>query len=284
MLQFQSKYSIVYWLLSAQMRVHRAVQKINRQDEIRQDQGWEGVRDQHLRAWGGEAFPESSETSTSAFSTFFSRVIEASICGSKHNEHGTALLPAAKLFTVKLFTTSQLHYAADTIQPLHEEWAVQWKHRGESRNRRGVGDGLPQKAPLYIRRGVRRSFSFCAKRIKCLMASHRRGNEFIIALTESVRSSGCGADMAQDGMFNIQCALKLKCFCCCRSQSQGFAVLSPLSVSLSADIPSSAVGRLQGHADGLWFLQHLQHHGLPDRLWDTIPGGELQLQDGAHAR
>lgn len=57
-----------------------------------------------------------------------------------------------------------------------------------------------------------------------------------------------------------------------------------LLLLLSADISASTLGRLQGHGDKFRLLLQLQHHSLPNRLWDTIPGGELQLQDGPHAR
>lgn len=94
---------------------------------------------------------------------------------------------------------------------------------------------------------------------------------FIIILTESKRSNDC-INGAQETMFSTHLALELKWFC------------TVASLSLPADVSASAVGGLQGHADGLRLLQHLQHHGVPDRLRDTVPGGELQLQDGPHAR
>lgn len=54
--------------------------------------------------------------------------------------------------------------------------------------------------------------------------------------------------------------------------------------ALPAPVPPPALGRLQVNPHRLRVLLHLQHHGLPHRLWNPVPAGELQLQDGPHAR
>lgn len=53
--------------------------------------------------------------------------------------------------------------------------------------------------------------------------------------------------------------------------------------ALSASVPPSALGRLQVYSHRLWILFHIQHHRLPHWLWNSLPAGELQLQDGSHA-
>lgn len=53
---------------------------------------------------------------------------------------------------------------------------------------------------------------FRAKFDKCAMASHIESNKFITILTESTRSDDC-INRVQEGTFNRQYALKLKCFC-----------------------------------------------------------------------
>lgn len=53
--------------------------------------------------------------------------------------------------------------------------------------------------------------------------------------------------------------------------------------ALSASVPPSALGRLQVYSHRLWILLHVQHHRLPHWLWNPVPAGELQLQDGSHA-
>lgn len=54
-------------------------------------------------------------------------------------------------------------------------------------------------------------------------------------------------------------------------------------LALSASVPPSALGRLQVYANRLWILLHVQHHRLPHRLWDSVPAGKLQLQNGSYA-
>lgn len=52
----------------------------------------------------------------------------------------------------------------------------------------------------------------------------------------------------------------------------------------TADLSSSSLGRLQSDSDGFRLLWQLQHHGLPHRLRNALPGGQLQLPHGAYAR
>lgn len=53
--------------------------------------------------------------------------------------------------------------------------------------------------------------------------------------------------------------------------------------ALPASVPPTSLGRLQVHSYRLWILLHIQHHCLPHWLWNPVPAGELQLQDGSHA-
>lgn len=102
-----------------------------------------------------------------------------------------------------------------------------------------------------------------------------------------------------------QWPLSLKCFCfsfgwCCLrlervSACPGSALCPALilsrwpsetqhvPLSAAASVPPAAVGRLQVHPHRLRVLLHVQHQRLPHRLWNPVPAGELQLQDGSHA-
>lgn len=59
---------------------------------------------------------------------------------------------------------------------------------------------------------------------------------------------------------------------------------TPSLRSLAADLPASAVGRVRVQGPGVGLLRGVQRDGLQDRLRDALHRGELQLQDGAHAR
>lgn len=53
--------------------------------------------------------------------------------------------------------------------------------------------------------------------------------------------------------------------------------------ALPAPVPPTALGRLQVHSHRLWILLHIQYYCLPHWLWNPVPAGELQLQDGSYA-
>lgn len=53
--------------------------------------------------------------------------------------------------------------------------------------------------------------------------------------------------------------------------------------AVAASVPPTTVGRLQIHPHRLRVLLHIQHQRLPHWLWNPVPAGELQLQDGSHA-
>lgn len=171
------------------------------EDEVRQCQGWEEVRDQHLKAWGAEAFPESSEIGMRLHLALF-RSDRSVYLWIKTQGTWNSALPCGK--AVRCETLYNITAPLRSWYYSVAAWGVgsTMKAHRESRNRRGVGDGLPQKPPLYtcIHRGVRRSFSFCAKCVKSSNGfSYRQGDEFVVMLTESLRSNSCSADMVQPG-------------------------------------------------------------------------------------